>query len=82
MYPIYARNLDQIVRERLRQWPHNPPGLSNSAGNSWLKGRPDEGAQCFLKQPGSDKLRTLPDGLWLSFGGTVREPYADIFGIM
>lgn len=37
--------------------------------------------QCFLKLPGSERLRTLPDGLWLNFGGTPAEPYADIFAI-
>ena len=26
----------------------------------------------FLKIPGSTRLRTLPDGLWLNFGGTFR----------
>ncbi len=45
-------------------------------------GRPDDNlGQCFLKLPGSDRLRTLPDGLWLNFGGTPAEPYADIFAI-
>ncbi len=37
--------------------------------------------QPFLKFPGSDRLRTLPDGLWLNFGGTPEEPFADIFAI-
>ncbi len=26
-------------------------------------------------------MRTLPDGLWLNFGGTADEPYADIFAV-
>jgi hypothetical protein len=37
--------------------------------------------QPFLKLPGSAKLRTLPDGLWLNFGGTPEDPYVDIFAI-
>jgi hypothetical protein len=36
----------------------------------------------FLKLPGSTRWRTLPDGLWLNFGGTPVEPFVDIFGIM
>jgi hypothetical protein len=35
----------------------------------------------FLKLPGSHRLRTLPDGLWLNFGGTSVEPFVDIFAI-
>lgn len=35
----------------------------------------------FLKVPGSDRFRTLPDGLWLNFGGTPQEPFCDIFAI-
>jgi len=34
-----------------------------------------------LKLPGSNRMRTLPDGLWLNFGGTVVEPFVDIFAI-
>jgi hypothetical protein len=26
-------------------------------------------------------LRTLPDGLWLNFGGTIADPFVDIFAI-
>ena len=74
------RSLDATVRIRLKQWPHQPPGLS-SEGTAWLRGRPDTVHQCFLKLPGSDRLRTLPDGLWLNFGGTAAEPYADILAI-
>ena len=76
------RSLDSIVRSRLKQWPHNPPGLGGGDKDAWLRGRPDDVAgQCFLKLPGSDRLRTLPDGLWLNFGGTFAEHYADIFAI-
>ncbi len=75
------RPLDSTVRSRLKQWPHNPPGLGGDK-DAWLRGRPDNVAgQCFLKLPGSERLRTLPDGLWLNFGGTPAEPYADIFAI-
>jgi hypothetical protein len=35
----------------------------------------------FLKLPGSSRWRTLPDGLWLNFGGTPVDPYVDIFAI-
>ena len=31
--------------------------------------------------PGSTRLRTLPDGLWLNFGGTIADPFVDIFAI-
>jgi len=58
-------------------------GAARGAGR-WLRGRPAEikgSAHPFLKLPGSDRLRTLPDGLWLNFGGTPQEPYADIFAI-
>ena len=74
------RSLDSIVRLRLKQWPYQPPGLTNE-GRAWLRGRPDVVQQCFLKLPGSERLRTLPDGLWLNFGGSPAEPYADIFAI-
>jgi hypothetical protein len=52
--------------------------------DAWLRGRPSEEAGIcnpFLKLPGSTRLRTLPDGLWLNFGGTCAEPYVDIFAI-
>ena len=77
---IAPRSIDATVRFRLKQWPHQPPGLPEEGAN-WLRGRPDVVQQCFLKLPGSDRLRTLPDGLWLNFGGTPAEPYADILAI-
>ncbi len=78
----YPRSLDATVRSRLKQWPQRPPGLAVREKDAWLRGRPDEGVgQCFLKLPGSKQLRTLPDGLWLNFGGTAVEPFADIFAI-
>jgi hypothetical protein len=80
------KSLDNLVRERLRTWPQCPPGLqTRGRGNrSWLRGRPSEDlGTChpFLKLPGSTRLRTLPDGLWLNFGGTPVDPYVDIFAI-
>jgi hypothetical protein len=80
------RSLDALVRARLRQWPQIPPGhhKKQSGREGWLRGRPsDESVQChpFLKLPGSNRLRTLPDGLWLNFGGTPVEPFVDIFAI-
>eukprot|EP01037_Dinobryon_pediforme_P010836 gene10836-10916_t len=78
--------LDTLVRTRLRQWPQRPPGMAAKAGSrdGWLRGRPCEvdGTNFpFLKLPGSDRFKTLPDGLWLNFGGTVDEPFVDIFAI-
>jgi hypothetical protein len=50
----------------------------------WLRGRPTD-HDCtqhpFLKLPGSRRLRTLPDGLWLNFGGTIAEPFVDILAV-
>ncbi len=80
------RSLDLLVRTRLRQWPQRPPGLAGprSGRDGWLRGRPTETTSpChpFLKLPGSDRLRTLPDGLWLNFGGTPVDPFVDILAI-
>ena len=80
------RSLDELVRVRLRQWPQRPPGISQQRNGTWrwLRGRPgDESvlSHPFLKFPGSTRLKTLPDGLWLNFGGTPAEPFVDIFAI-
>lgn len=83
------RSLDHLVRRRLQQWPQRPPGLCKPPlRERWLRGRPGDPsldptppAQPFLKFPGSNRMRTLPDGLWLNFGGTPDEPFADIFAI-
>lgn len=78
------RSLDALVRERLRQWPQRPPGLARGERAAWLRGRPNDPTgthQPFLKLPGSRHLRTLPDGLWLNFGGTPAEAFVDIFAI-
>jgi hypothetical protein len=77
--------LDTMVKESLKRWPQRPPGLQPRRGKeSWLRGRPSEedgAGNPFLKLPGTTRLRTLPDGLWLNFGGSCHEPFVDIFAI-
>jgi hypothetical protein len=77
--------LDIRARERLRAWPNDPPGLEQEMGAGvWLKARPgliDDIDVPKLKSPGADRLRTVPDALWLSFGGHERDPFVDIFVI-
>jgi len=78
--------LDRKVNERLKRWGQHPPGLKmQRRGRSvWLRGRPcDDSKDChpYLKVPGSTRLRTLPDGLWLNFGGTLGDAFVDIFAI-
>jgi hypothetical protein len=80
------QSLDSQVKERLKRWPQRPPGLHmpRRGRHVWLRGRPgDDAKTChpFLKLPGSTRLRTLPDGLWLNFGGTIADPFVDIFAI-
>ena len=80
------RTLDALVQARLRQWPQRPPGLDRAESHPgyWMRARPAAITgyyQPFLKLPGSNRLRTLPDGLWLCFGGTAVEIFVDIFGI-
>ena len=69
-----AATLDMLVKQRLRRWPQCPPGLRmRTRKEAWLRGRPSEEGDSvnpFLKLPGSTRRRTLPDGLWLNFGGT------------
>ncbi len=79
-------SLDRMVQLRLSEWPQRPPGIGTPEGakDGWLRGRPNVAGGShfpFLKMPGSDRMRTLPDGLWLNFGGTVVEPFVDIFAI-
>ncbi len=79
-------SLDALVRARLKRWPQRPPGSVSSSRRSdaWMRGRPattPELGNPFLKFPGSARLRTLPDGLWLNFGGTPVDPFVDIFAI-
>lgn len=79
-------SLDALVRQQLRKWPQALPGLAGrSAGPApTLRARPSEQqspASPFLKIPGTDRLRTLPDGMWLQFGGTEQEPWCDVVAI-
>jgi hypothetical protein len=79
-------SLDALVRTRLRKWPQRPPGLTQTDPTRacWLRGRPSDDSTAsfpFLKFPGSNRMRTLPDGLWLNFGGSTTEPYVDVFAI-
>jgi len=77
-------SLDALVRQELRTWPQHPPGLADhgmAAGATWLRARPGNADDPYLKMPGTTRLRTIPDGLWLCFGGTERDAYVDIFAI-
>ncbi len=78
--------LDGFVRQKLRAWPNQPPGLEDERGiSAWAKARPgyDETIEYpYLKVPGSQRLKTVPDGLWMNFGGSERDPFVDVFGIM
>ena len=79
------RSMDALVRARLQCWPQRPPGVPQlrNCREAWLRGRPvSDPCNPFLKIPGSHRLRTLPDGLWLNFGGTPVEAFVDIIGIM
>jgi hypothetical protein len=77
--------LDLHARQRLRAWPNDPPGLEDEMGPGvWLKARPgvvDDSYAPKLKLPGADRLRTVPDALWLRFGGHERDPFVDVFVI-
>ncbi|MBP0443679.1 hypothetical protein J8J14_02715 [Roseomonas sp. SSH11] len=75
-----------MVRRRLRNWPQHPPGAPHTAKQpgTWLRARPGDlqtANQPFLKLPGTNRLRTLPDGLWLHFSPDASDPYADILCI-
>src|SRR5690348_1729842 len=82
----WSKTLDSLVKERLKQWPQRPPGVMPAVAgpDTWLRGRPCSDlipGQPHLKLPGSTRWRTLPDGLWLNFGGTPGDPYVDIFAV-
>ena len=78
--------LDQKVRQSLGNWPQRPPGLEPSfkQPGTWLRARPDlerKVTQPYLKFPGAERLKTLPDGLYLHFSTRAAEPYVDILCI-
>ncbi|MBY0331847.1 MAG: hypothetical protein K2X49_14380 [Acetobacteraceae bacterium] len=86
MHPNSGPVMDRLVRTQLRKWPQRPPGMTASLKQPgiWLKGRPGEpniSTHPFLKVPGSNRLRTLPDGLWLHFSPSAEDPYVDILCI-
>jgi hypothetical protein len=79
--------LDSLVRYKLRSWPQHPPGLKDhelGARGAWMRARPgnvDDIDHPYLKMPGANRMKTIPDGLWLCFGGSERDPFVDIFAI-
>lgn len=80
------KHLDELVRTRLREWPQKPPGtqMSQRQPGIWLKARPGDPnflGQPFLKLPGSNTFRTIPDGLWLHFSPDPYDRWADILCI-
>jgi hypothetical protein len=80
------RSLDDLVRRRLRTWPQRPPGALDTPKQRgvWLRarpGEPDATLQPFLRLPGSHRLRTMPDGLWLHFSPDPADAWCDILCI-
>ena len=80
------KRLDDLVRLRLGRWPQRPPGSVANAKQpgTWLRGRPCEDSATgmpFLKLPGTNKYRTIPDGLWLHFSPDPTDRWADILCI-
>jgi hypothetical protein len=80
------RSLDDLVRRRLRTWPQRPPGAIESPKQRgvWMRARPgaaDTSMHPFLRLPGSNRLRTLPDGLWLHFSPDPADAFCDILCI-
>lgn len=80
------RSLDDLVRRRLRLWPQRPPGALETPKQrgTWLRarpGEPDASLQPFLRLPGSQRLRTMPDGLWLHFNPDPADAFCDILCI-
>ena len=83
---MQATQMDQLVRQSLGTWPQRPPGLEPSfkQPGTWLRARPDlerKVTQPYLKFPGADRLKTLPDGLYLHFSTRAEEPFVDILCI-
>jgi len=85
--PVHtAKPLDELVRRSLRKWPQRPPGAPRTPRQpgTWLRARPGESnimGQPFLKLPGCQTFRTIPDGLWLHFSPDPDERWADILCI-
>ncbi|KAA2212774.1 hypothetical protein F0Q34_13815 [Pseudoroseomonas oryzae] len=80
------RSLDDLVRRRLRTWPQRPPGALETLKQNgiWMRARPgaaDTSLHPFLRLPGSNRLRTVPDGLWLHFSPNPADPFVDILCI-
>lgn len=76
--------LDTLVKQRLQRWPQRPPGAPVGRGRgTWLRARPSVElfAHPYLKVPGTNSMRTVPDGLWLHFGTDPADPYVDILCI-
>lgn len=83
---MHGEKLDHQVRQSLGHWPQRPPGMEPSfkQPGTWLRARPDlerKVTQPYLKFPGADRLKTLPDGLYLHFSTKASEPYVDILCI-
>jgi len=83
---MQATKMDHLVRQSLGTWPQRPPGLEPSfkQPGTWLRARPDlerKVTQPYLKFPGADRLKTLPDGLYLHFSTRAEEPFVDILCI-
>jgi hypothetical protein len=77
--------MDRRVRECLGEWPQRPPGLEPSVKHpgTWLKARPavSQETKPYLKFPGTDRLHTVPDGLYLHFSPRPDDLYVDILCI-
>ena len=76
--------LDTLVKQRLQRWPQRPPGAAAERNRgTWLRARPSVElfAHPYLKVPGTNSMRTVPDGLWLHFGTDPADPYVDILCI-
>jgi hypothetical protein len=84
--PDWTKPLDELVRKRLSRWPQRPPGAMRTPRQpgTWLRARPGDTnlmSQPFLKFPGSNTFKTIPDGLWLHFSPDPEDRWADILCI-
>jgi len=83
---LIHRSLDDLVRKRLRAWPQRPPGALETPKQRgvWMRarpGEPDASLQPYLRLPGSQRLRTMPDGLWLHLSPDPADAFCDILCI-